>query len=149
MLFILLGQENKLTTMCQYHHPIQHNPTQSSTSSSLTSSTSDKSEKDKSAEHVHKPIVLFPNRLKNNNKQVAQMEKILEMFNQVKINVPLLNEIQQFPSYVKLFKDMCTKRRKINVSKKFFLTTNISKLLSGLISVKYKDLGCPTIACII
>jgi len=30
-----------------------------------------------------------------------------------------------------------------------FLATNISELLSGLIPVKYKDPGCPTIACII
>ena len=30
--------------------------------------------------------------------------------------------------------------------KKVFLATNISELLSGLIPVKYKDSGCPTIA---
>ena len=44
---------------------------------------------------------------------------------------------------------MCTKKRKTNVPKKVFLATNISELLSGLIPVKYKDLGCPTIACTI
>ena len=37
------------------------------------------SEKDKSADQLHKPIVPFPNRLKNNDKEAAQMEKILEM----------------------------------------------------------------------
>jgi len=77
------------------------------------------------------------------------MEKILEMFNQVKINVPLLDTIQQVPFYVKFFKDMCTKKRNTNVPKKVFLTTNISELLSGLIPVKYKDPSCPTIACTI
>jgi len=41
---------------------------------------------------------------------------------------------------------MCTKKRKTNVPKKVFLATNISELLSGLIPVKYKDSGCPTIA---
>ena len=44
---------------------------------------------------------------------------------------------------------MCTKKRKKNVPKKVFLATNISKLLSGPIPVKYKDLRCPTIACTI
>ena len=75
------------------------------------------------------------------------MDKIIEIFNQVKINVPLLNAIQQVPSYAKFLKDMCTKKRKINVPKKVFLATNISELLSGPIPVKYKDLGSPTIAC--
>ena len=77
------------------------------------------------------------------------MEKILEMFNQVKINMPLLDAIQQVSSYAKFLKHMCTKKRKTNVPKKIFLATNISKPLSALILVKYKDSGCPTIACTI
>ena len=71
------------------------------------------------------------------------MEKILKMFNQVKLNVPLLDVIQQVPAYAKFLKDMCTKRRKTNVPKKVFLATNISELLSGPILVKYKDPGSP------
>ena len=64
------------------------------------------------------------------------MEKILKMFNQVKLNVPLLDAIQQVPAYAKFLKDMCTKKRKMNVSKKVFLATNISEL-PGPIPVKY------------
>ena len=71
------------------------------------------------------------------------------MFNQVKIIVPLLDAIQQVPSYAKFLKNMCNKKRKTNVPKKVFLATNISKLLSGLIPIKYKDSGYPTIACTI
>jgi len=63
--------------------------------------------------------------------------------------LPLLDAIQQVPSYAKFLKDMCTKKRKINVPKKVFLATNISELLSGPIPVKYKDPDSPTIACII
>ena len=77
---------------------IQHNPIQMSTSSSSDSSNSNKSAEDKSTDQVHKSILPFSNRLKNNNKQAAKMDKILEMFNQVKINVSLLDAIQQFPS---------------------------------------------------
>ena len=44
---------------------------------------------------------------------------------------------------------MCTKKRKTNVPKKVFLASNISELLTGLIPVKYKDPGSPTISCII
>ena len=66
------------------------------------------------------------------------MEKILEMFKQVKLSVPLLDAIQQVSGYAKFLKDMCTKKRKTNVPKKVFLATNISELLSGPIPVKYK-----------
>ena len=73
------------------------------------------------------------------------MKKILEIFNQVKLYVPLLDAIQQVPAHVKFLKDMCTKKRKTNVLKKGFLVTNINKLLSGPIPSKYKDTRCPTI----
>jgi len=74
------------------------------------------------------------------------MENILDMFNQIKLNLPLLDAIQQVPAYAKFLQDMCTKKRKMNVLKKVFLATNISELLSGPILVKYKDPGCPTIS---
>ena len=60
--------------------------------------------------------------------------------------MPLLDAIQQVPSYAKFLKDMCIKKRKSNIPKNVFLATNINELLSGLIPVKYKDAGCPTIA---
>ena len=101
-------------------NPIQHNHTHASTSSNPNSFKSDEYEKDKSTSQVHKSIVPFPNRLKN-NKQNAHMDKIIEIFNQVKINVPLFNAIQQVPSYAKFFKDICTKKRNTNVSKKGLL----------------------------
>jgi len=41
---------------------------------------------------------------------------------------------------------MCTKKRKTNVPKEVFIATNISKLLSNQIPVKYKDPGYPTIS---
>ena len=44
---------------------------------------------------------------------------------------------------------MCIKNRKTNVPKKVFLLTNISEVVSGLIPVKYKESGCPNIACTI
>ena len=70
------------------------------------------------------------------------MEKILEMFNQVKLNVPLLDAIQQVPSYAKFLKDMCTKKRD-KCAQERFLATNIREILSGPIPVKYKDPNVP------
>ena len=117
-------------------------------SSSSQPSTSKSNDKNKTDKQTYKPNVPFPNRL-SNNKTNTQMEKIREMFNQVQINVPLLDAIQQVPSYAKFLKDMCTKKRKTNVPKKVFLASSISELLTGLIPVKYKDPGSPTSSSII
>ena len=40
------------------------------------------------------------------------MEKILEIFHKIKINVPFLDAIQQVSSYAKFLEDMCTKKEK-------------------------------------
>jgi len=70
------------------------NSNEASTSTNLKPNTSEngEKEKEKSAEDVHKPVVPFPNRLKS-NKSNAPMEKILEIFSQVKIIVLLLDTI--------------------------------------------------------
>ena len=73
--------------------PIQINPTPAFTSDSSSQSAPQTSDKDTAAEQVHTPVAPFPNRLRNNNKNM-HMEKILEMFNQVKLNVSLLDAIQ-------------------------------------------------------
>ena len=93
--------------------PIQNDSTRASTPSSSTPSNSDNFEKDKLADKVHKPTIPFPNRLKNNNKQTAQTDKIFEVFNQVKISVPLLDAIQQVPIYVKFLKVMSPKGERL------------------------------------
>ena len=126
----------------------QKNPTHNdhvpvSISASSYQSAPKMSDDDTAAEQVHKLVAPFSNRLRNSNKNM-HMEKILKMFNQVKLNVPLLDIIQQVPAYAKFLKDMCTKKRKMNVPKKVFLATNISEIL-----VKYKDPRCPTISCTI
>ena len=95
---------------------------------------------------LYEPPVSFPNRLKP-KKHSAQVEKALQIIKQVKVNILLLNVIEQVPSYAKFFKDLCTKKRAIQVPKKVFLAANISEILSNSIFVKYKDPGCPTISC--
>ena len=87
-------------------NPIQHNHKQASTSSNHKPFKSDESEKNKSTSQVHQHIVPFPNRLKN-NKQNPHMDKIIEIFNQVKINLPLLDAIQHMLSFLRT----CAPRR--------------------------------------
>jgi len=56
------------------------------------------------------------------------MEKILEIFKQVKVNVPFLDAIEQVPSYVKFLKDLCTKKR-AHQAPNVFLATNIIEII--------------------
>ena len=71
------------------------------------------------------------------------------MFKQVQINIPVLDAIQQVPLYAKFLKNLITVKRKTNVPKKAFLTKQVSSILQCKLPFKNKDLGCPTITCMI
>ncbi|XP_041000084.1 uncharacterized protein LOC121246130 [Juglans microcarpa x Juglans regia] len=75
--------------------------------------------------------------------------EIHEMFKQVKINIPLLDAIQQVPSYAKFLKDLCTVKRKLNVKKKAFLTEQVSVLILSETPQKFGDPGSPNISIMI
>ena len=67
----------------------------------------------------------------------------------MKVNISLLDAINQIPLYAKFLKDLCTVKWKHQVSKKAFLAEQVSSIISTQNSLKYKDLGCPIISCII
>ena len=90
----------------------------------------------------------FPHRLQS-KKHSEQMENFLEIFKQVKVNIPLLDIVQQVPAYAKFLKDLCTQKRQTHVPKKVFLAAGLSEVVSQSMPVKYKDPGCPTISCVI
>ena len=71
--------------------------------------------------------------------------EILEMLKQVKINIPLLDMIKQVPGYAKFLKDLCTIKRNIKLSKKTFLTEQVSGIIENKALVKYKNPRCPTV----
>jgi hypothetical protein len=76
---------------------------------------------------------------------------MMEVFKQVKISIPLLDDIQQVPAYAKFLKDLCTQKRKSinNIPKKVLLTKHVSSLIQHNTPPKFKDPGAPTISCII
>lgn len=53
----------------------------------------------------YQPVVPYPQRLVAGQKNKYHTE-IQEIFKQVKINIPLLDVIQQVPSYAKFLKDL-------------------------------------------
>lgn len=71
---------------------------------------------------------------------------MLEVFKQVKINIPSLYVIQQIPAYANFFKDLCIFKRTSNVPKKAFLVQHVRFVISCSTPIKYKDPGRPTIS---
>ena len=69
--------------------------------------------------------------------------EIFEVLRQVKVNVPLLDVIKQVPTYAKFLKDLCTVKRGLNVTKKAFLTEQVSFIIQCKSLMKYKDPGGP------
>jgi len=89
----------------------------------------------------------FSNRLKN--KDQTYVDKIRKIFSQIKINISLLDAIQQMPPYAKLLKVLCTTKRTTNVTKNAFLASNVSFIMSHQILDKYKDPSYPPISVVI
>ena len=86
----------------------------------------------------------FPQALRGKKKE-TQQAGILEVLRQVKVNIPLLDLMNQVPAYAKFLKDLCTIKRGLGIEKKAFLTEHISALIQSKYPVKYKDPGSPTI----
>ena len=61
----------------------------------------------------------FPQALRGKKRGNNQIE-ILEVLRQVKVNIPLLDMIEQVPTNAKFLKDLCTVKRGLNVDKKAF-----------------------------
>jgi hypothetical protein len=84
-------------------------------------------------------------------KQGEKIQAMMKVFKQVKINIPLLDAIQQVPAYAKFLKDLCTQKRKSrnHIPKKVLLTEHVSSLIQHNTPPKFKDPEAPTISCII
>ncbi|XP_058211543.1 uncharacterized protein LOC131323713 [Rhododendron vialii] len=94
------------------------------------------------------PKAPYPERLVAPKKGVDHGD-ILEVFKQVRINVPFLDAIRQVLSYAKFLKDLVSIKRKASTPKEVVLTEQVSSIIQHKVPVKYKDLGCPTISCTI
>ena len=86
----------------------------------------------------------FPQALRGKKKE-TQQASILEVLRQVKVNIPLLDLINQVPAYAKFLKDLCTIKKGLGMEKKAFLTEHVSAIIQSKYPVKYKDPGSPTI----
>ncbi|KAL5562718.1 hypothetical protein UlMin_032465 [Ulmus minor] len=115
----------------------------------LPNTTSNKDEAPKAQEAPSDSMpVPFPQALlKPKERPSALQGEILEQLKQVRINLPLLHVIKQVSNYAKVIKDLCTLKRKHNVKKTAFLAEQASAVIDSKTPPKYKDPGCPTVAC--
>ena len=97
---------------------------------------------------THIPPAPYPHRLRV-PKKVSNHSEIYELFKQVKLNIPLLDDIKQILSYAKFLKDLCTVKRKLGVNKEAFMTEQSTSLIRKNLPPKYKDPGSPTISIVV
>ncbi|XP_050889021.1 uncharacterized protein LOC127094207 [Lathyrus oleraceus] len=89
----------------------------------------------------------FPTRDKKKGQHDKNFEKFLELFKKLEINIPLLEALEQMPTYAKFMKDIISKRRTTDTNP-IILTETCSAILQGMkIPIKKKDRGAVTIPC--
>ena len=73
----------------------------------------------------------------------------MKLFQQVHINIPLLEAIHHVPAYAKFIKELCIQKRKPKIPKKIMLSEDVSDVLLNELPQKMKDLGAPLISCVL
>ncbi|XP_039020858.1 uncharacterized protein LOC120152799 [Hibiscus syriacus] len=92
-----------------------------------------------------RPPPFFPQRLKKHNDEI-QFRNFVDILNQQHINVPLLEAIEQIPSYAKFLKDIITKKRNVKRIESVATTTKYCLAMSNL-PPKKKDPDIFVIPC--
>ena len=97
---------------------------------------------------IYDPPIPFLQRLRKNNVD-DQFSKFLSIFKQLHINIPLIEALEQMPKYAKCFKDIISKKRKLEEHETVMLTEESSAILQRKLPPKLKDPGNFTIPCTI
>ena len=89
------------------------------------------------------PQIPFPSALKSTKEKPSE-PRLLEIFKEATITIPLSDAIQNIPSYSNFVKDLCTPSRK---PKRVHLSESVSSILLDDIPRKRRDPGAPLITC--
>ncbi|XP_061344027.1 uncharacterized protein LOC133290002 [Gastrolobium bilobum] len=95
-----------------------------------------------------RPPPPFPQRLQKQTDD-KQYKKFLDVLKQLHINVPLVEALEQMPSYAKFMKDILAKKRKLEEYETVALTQESSQYYLNQLPPKLKDPGSFTIPCTI
>ncbi|XP_038895761.1 uncharacterized protein LOC120083927 [Benincasa hispida] len=88
----------------------------------------------------------FPRRLMKKNDE-HQFKRFLELLKQLHINIPLIEALEQTPTYVKFLKDILTKKRKVSNKEVIALMQECNALISNKLPQKQKDSRSFTVPC--
>ena len=105
-------------------------------------------EKDKPLMREYQPKIPYPARLKQ-DKVDQQFGKFLDLFKQLRINLPFVEALSQMPKYAKFLKDILSNKRKLENIGQVTLNEKCSVILQNKLSKKKGDPGNFTIPCAI
>ncbi|XP_023738317.1 uncharacterized protein LOC111886310 [Lactuca sativa] len=88
----------------------------------------------------------FPERLKSTKKEWEESE-IMQMFQKVHINIPLLEDIKQVARYARFLKDLCVSKKKLKGNQIVKVQENVSAVLQKRMPPKCNDPGVFTVPC--
>ncbi|KAI3776015.1 hypothetical protein L1987_45775 [Smallanthus sonchifolius] len=91
--------------------------------------------------------VPYPARLKH-QKYAKEYGKFLEMFKQLKINLPFIEALQSMPKYAKFLKDFLKRKDRIGEFSNIPLTGGCSAVVLNKLPEKLTDPGTFTISCL-
>ncbi|XP_048229083.1 uncharacterized protein LOC125369853 [Ricinus communis] len=97
---------------------------------------------------LYQPPIAYPTRLKH-DKVDQQFGKFLDLFKQLRINLPFIEAISQMAKYVKFLKEILTNKRKLEDLGLVTLNAKCSAMFQSKIPVKRRDPGSFTIPCLI
>ena len=89
----------------------------------------------------------YPQRLRRKKSNERQFKRFLDVLKQLHINIPLVEALEQMPTYAKFLKDILFKKRGIGEYETIALTQECSDMVCERVPTKMKDLGSFTIPC--
>ncbi|GJV20190.1 hypothetical protein Tco_1369210 [Tanacetum coccineum] len=103
----------------------------------------------KDFEHSMKFVTEEVRMVQHREKEKEQFRKFFKNLQQLSINIPLVEALEQMPKYAKFMKDLLTNKAKFKETSKVTLNERCSAVLLNEIPIKEKDLGSFTIPCAI
>jgi hypothetical protein len=91
-----------------------------------------------------KKIVPYPDRLKEDEKEVS---KFMEIFRKLHVNIPFSDLVLKVPRYARYLKEIMASKRKIPQEERVDMTAQCSVILTRQLPKKEKDPGIFTLPC--
>ena len=125
--------------------PSTSQPTEPERANQSTSSS--KNEPDPPSKLPAVVPIPFPHRVTQSKSREEADKEILETFQKVAVNIPLLEAIKQNPRYARFLKELCTNKRRLQGNEKISMSQNVSSLIKQTLPQKCQDPGTFTIPC--